>query len=61
MLDRLWAVTDVDKQGGLSEDELLQGLGGAFNRSLAARLRWNWQEALALALTLTLTLTLASR
>ena len=43
MLDRLWEAVDADKQGGLSEDELLQGLGGAFSRSRAARLRWHWQ------------------
>ena len=43
MLDRLWEAVDADKQGGLSEDELLHGLGGAFSRSRAARLRWHWQ------------------
>ena len=50
MLDRLWAATDLSKDGRLSEDELLQGLGGAFSRSLATRLRWNWQTFFDVAL-----------
>ena len=43
MLGRLWAACNTAPDGCLSETELLQGLGGAFSKSLAVRLRWNWQ------------------